>query len=171
MINNIVSTKENTMILVEKWILESLESRTAHVDMTEPCIERGGNSTVHRGTLAQYLGTNIPEKIDLCHYCGNGKCSNPNHLYWGTRKENIEDSKRHGTWVNGWDKLVEKLGGIEAAREHMKKIADPVKAGAANKGKAKSASHKQNIAKNHRGGRKKNASVDQLAESKDLKSL
>ena len=148
------------MILVEEWILESRESRTAHVDMTEPCIERGGNSTVHRGILAQYLETNLPEKIDLCHNCGNGKCSNPKHLYWGTRKENIEDAKRPGTWVNAWDRLVERIG-VEAAREHMKNIADPIKAGSGNKGKPKSDSHKEKIAKNHRGGRKKHASVDQ----------
>lgn len=66
------------MILVEEWIKESRDNRTAHLDMSEPCIERGGNSTVHRGVLAQYLDTNVPNKIDLCHNCGNGKCSNPN---------------------------------------------------------------------------------------------
>ena len=97
------------MILVEEWIKESRDNRTAHLDMSEPCIERGGNSTVHRGVLAQYLDTNVPNKIDLCHNCGNGKCSNPKHLYWGTRKENVEDAIRHGTWANRWDRLVEKL--------------------------------------------------------------
>lgn len=132
------------MILVEEWIAESRDARTAHLDMSEPCLERGGNSTVHRGVLAQYLGTNLPEKVDLCHNCGNGKCSNPKHLYWGTRKENIEDAKRHGTWVNAWDRLVEKVG-IEAAREHMKNIGDPAKAGAGNKGKPKSEEHKRKI--------------------------
>jgi len=141
-----VFTKESVMIKVEDWIVESREVRSAHLDMNDPCIERGGNSTVHRGVLAQYLDTNMPEKIDLCHYCGNGKCSNPKHLYWGTRKENIEDAKRHGTWANQWDRLVEKVG-IEAAREHMKTISDPAKAGAGNKGKPKSEEHKRNISK------------------------
>lgn len=132
------------MILVEEWIKESRDNRTAHLDMSEPCIERGGNSTVHRGVLAQYLDTNVPNKIDLCHNCGNGKCSNPKHLYWGTRKENVEDAIRHGTWVNRWDRLVEKIG-VEAAREHMRSIGNPTKAGAGNKGKPKSEEHKRKI--------------------------
>ena len=113
------------MILVEEWIAESREARTAHLDMSEPCVERGGNSTVHRGVLAQYLGTNMPDKIDLCHNCGNGKCSNPKHLYWGTRKENIEDAKRHGTWKSGWEKMVEKYG-EEGARKIRSEVYDIV---------------------------------------------
>ena len=96
----------------EEWVTDSREARTAHLDMSEPCIERGGNSTVHRGVLAQYLGTNIPNKIDLCHNCGNGKCSNPKHLYWGTRKENVEDAKRHGSWKTGWEKMVTSLHAV-----------------------------------------------------------
>ena len=132
------------MILVEEWIKESRDNRTAHLDMSELCIERGGNSTVHRGVLAQYLDTNVPNKIDLCHNCGNGKCSNPKHLYWGTRKENVEDAIRHGTWANRWDRLVEKIG-VEAAREHMRSIGNPTKAGTGNKGKPKSEEHKRKI--------------------------
>ena len=132
------------MINVEDWIAESIEVRTSHLDMCESCIERGGNSTVHRGVLAQYLDTNIPDKIDLCHYCGNGHCSNPKHLYWGTRKENTEDSKRHGTWKSGWQKLVEKLG-EDGAKQHMRNISNPAKAGSGNKGKSKSEEHKRKI--------------------------
>lgn len=163
------------MIKVEEWILSSKNERTAHIDDTEQCIERGGNSTVHRGILAQFLNTNLPSKIDLCHYCGNGKCSNPKHLYWGTRKENVEDSIRHGTRVNAWNILVEKIG-LEAAKLHMKSIGNPVKAGAGNKGKPKSKTHREKISLNHKGGkpkgwRKKSAHISQLAEEADLKSV
>ena len=147
------------MIDVSVWIKEELEKRIAHIDADEPCIERGGNSTVHRGILAQYLNSNIVEKVDLCHYCGNGKCSNPKHLYWGTRKENIDDSVRHGTKRNGWSSLVERLG-ENGAREHMRNIANPSKAGAANKGKAKSLEHRQKIS----------ASVAQLVDAQVSKT-
>lgn len=114
------------MILVEEWIIEKRESRTKHLDLTECCIERGGNSTVHKGVLAQYLNTNIPHKpntcIDLCHACHNDKCSNPKHLYWGTRLENIQDSKDNGTWNTPWEHTVEKYGYEEACKKNSRKM-------------------------------------------------
>ena len=110
------------MILVEQWINETREVRTKHLDLTESCIERGGNSTVHRGVLAQYLDTNLPSKVDLCHACHNDKCSNPKHLYWGTRKENIQDAKDNGNWKSPWDAMVAKYGYDEACRMNSRKM-------------------------------------------------
>ena len=38
----------------------------------------------------------------VCHSCGNSKCVNPDHLYIGTQKDNIQDTIKHGTapWMN-----------------------------------------------------------------------
>lgn len=83
------------MTLVEELIdTKSKIERQSHLDLSEPCLERGGNSTNHKGVLAQYLDTNIPYGIQypLCHACHNGKCSNPKHLYWGTCSENNQDA-------------------------------------------------------------------------------
>jgi len=110
------------MIIVEEWIKESKDVRTSHLRLSESCVERGGNSTVHRGVLAQYLNTNMPSKVDLCHACNNDKCSNPNHLYWGTRKENIQDAKDYGTWKSPWERAVEKYGYDEACRMNSRKM-------------------------------------------------
>jgi hypothetical protein len=43
------------------------------------------------------------ENLDVRHSCGMGHkgCVNPNHLFWGTRKENFEDKKKHGTYKRG----------------------------------------------------------------------
>lgn len=43
------------------------------------------------------------KNLDVRHSCGKGHlgCVNPNHLSWGTRKENFEDKKLHGTYKRG----------------------------------------------------------------------
>ena len=141
------------MIIVEDWIKSSDRAeRTKHLDLTQPCMDRGGNSTVHRGVLAQYLNTNFPSKVDLCHACHNDKCSNPLHLYWGTRKENIQDAKDNGTWNNPWEYMVEKYGYEEACRMNVR---TGNQSGKGNKGKSKSEEHKKNIALNRKGGKPK----------------
>ena len=147
------------MILVEQWIKESREIRREHLALDEQCIERGGNSTNHKGVLAQYLDTNIPSgRLLLCHACHNGKCSNPKHLYWGTDKDNVKDSQDNGTWKSAWESLVIKYGYEEACKMNSRKMIGNVH-GSANKNKPKSEEHKKNIAANHKGGRKKNARV------------
>ena len=73
--------------------------RQIHIKLEEACVERGGNSTNHRGVLAEFLDTTIPDKkVLLCHACHNGKCSNPKHLYWGTAAENVEDTISNGNF-------------------------------------------------------------------------
>lgn len=142
------------MIKVEEWIKSPLEQRITHIREEDSCIERGGSSTSHRGVLAQFLNSNMPTGIDLCHFCGNEKCSNPHHLYWGTRAENIKDSRRHGTWSSAWDKSVKKYG-IERARQLNSHKMIGNKNGSGNKGTLKSKEHKEKIALNHRGGKTK----------------
>ena len=87
----------NAELLIES---TDKQHRQSHLDLTESCIERGGNSTNHKGVLAQYLNTTIPygRKYLLCHACNNEKCSNPKHLYWGSPKENVEDAIKNGNF-------------------------------------------------------------------------
>lgn len=126
----------------------SREERTTHLDLQSKCLERGGNSTNHKGVLAQYLDTEIPSGrvALLCHACHNSKCSNPTHLYWGTDKENIMiDSVQNGTWKSAWQRTVEKYGYEEACKMNSKKMLKN-KNGQGNFGKKKSESHKKGIA-------------------------
>lgn len=84
----------NDFIPIEEYMKRTKPERQQHLLLNEPCIEIGGTSSRFRGLLAHSLGTTLPSgcKIHLCHACNNGKCSNPNHLYWGTAKENQDDS-------------------------------------------------------------------------------
>lgn len=123
------------------------EDRQRHLDMSTPCRERGGSSTTARGVLAQYLDTPIPmgRVAILAHACNNGDCSNPQHLYWATDRENIvEDGKEFGTWKSAWERKVEKHGYEEACR--LASRGNKSAGGKANKGKPKSEEHKRKIA-------------------------
>jgi hypothetical protein len=133
------------MINVQEFIKESRKVRRSHLDLNEECCERGGNSTNHKGVLAEYLNTTIPSgRILLCHACNNSKCSNPKHLYWGTDHDNIIiDGKEFGTHKSPWDRRVEKYG-YEKASAMNSRVGNTY--GTGNKGKPKSEEHKRKIA-------------------------
>jgi HNH endonuclease len=48
---------------------------------------------VHRG--------DIPDGLDVCHVCDVRMCINPDHLFLGTRKENIRDAVNKNR-LNPW---------------------------------------------------------------------
>ena len=134
------------MVLIEDYITQSKESRQTHLDLSSPCIERGGPvngglSSYCKGLMAHLLDTSIPSghKIHICHACNNGKCSNPKHLYWGTAQENRLDQGSETIW----DRMVAKYGYKEACKRNSRKGNT---FGSGNKGKAKSAEHSAKIA-------------------------
>lgn len=96
------------------------DERRAHLNLFIDCDERGGTSKEFKGLLAYHLNTSIPigKKILLCHACHNGKCSNVNHLYWGTYKDNHIDYMENGG-LTFWEKSVKKYGINEATKRRI----------------------------------------------------
>lgn len=146
------------MLDIEEYILLSLDVRRAHLKLDEECIERGGPkngglSSYCKGLMAHILDTTIPSgmKIHICHACHNKHCSNPNHLYWGTAKENRLDSKINGA-KNVLEYTIEKYG-LDRARQIAKENASKAasKGGRAGKGKPKGAAHRLALSKAGKG--------------------
>ena len=119
------------------------EERQSHLKLDEECVERGAGSYYFKGLLAHHLDTTVPtgHKIHLCHACNNGACGNPNHMYWGTAKENRQDQVTNGGQTI-WERTVEKHG-LEKAKELNSRKGNTN--GSGNKGKPKSEEHSKKI--------------------------
>src|SRR6202012_5013625 len=66
-----------------------------------------GKRTASRASFEIFKG-NVPDGMDVCHNCDNRICVNPDHLFIGTRKENMQDCKIKGRLPDGW-KIRRKL--------------------------------------------------------------
>ena len=66
------------------------------------------NKTVNVHRIAAWLwkGLHLKSSLFVCHRCDNTLCFNPEHLFLGTQKDNIEDMDKKGRG-NRWKKLTE----------------------------------------------------------------
>jgi hypothetical protein len=64
--------------------------------------ERQKTRWAHRAAYEDLVGP-IPPKYDVCHRCDVRSCVNPDHLFVGTRRENMQDAVRKGRQAKGVD--------------------------------------------------------------------
>src|SRR5262245_25633438 len=60
---------------------------------------------VHRLAAYFYLGFDAESDLCVLHHCDNRRCINPEHLFIGTRADNIADMNAKGRWVNRYANL------------------------------------------------------------------
>jgi hypothetical protein len=72
---------------------------------------RGLSKRAHRISYLCFKGK-IPSGLLICHTCDNRKCLNPDHLYAGTPKDNMQDAINRGRFPKGPNKFKGHLGEI-----------------------------------------------------------
>ena len=61
----------------------------------------GRGMAAHRAVYMVLTGKPIPRELDLCHRCDNPKCVNPDHMFFGTRTDNMRDASAKGRMARG----------------------------------------------------------------------
>lgn len=108
--------------LIEKFLrgIRKLESGCWVCDASFQCGDNGYRQVmitiygkkfrdyIHRLSFEHFKGP-LPDGLDICHECDNPPCCNPEHLFSGTRTENLQDMVAKERNVHGENHHFAKL--------------------------------------------------------------
>jgi hypothetical protein len=66
------------------------------------CYSGNNGFLAHRAAWIEFNGK-IPSGLYVCHTCDNRKCINPDHLFLGTAKDNIQDAVKKNRIIRKGD--------------------------------------------------------------------
>ncbi len=91
---------KGTMLGVSGKVLKPMKSHSGHLFIIAYINKKGRKLYVHRAVLTAFVGFG-EEGMEIRHLDGNPTNNQLDNLAWGTRQENADDRKIHGTLLIG----------------------------------------------------------------------
>lgn len=108
-IDRTVACGSQILCLKGKLLSRAINKQNGYYIVTLYRLGKGKSFSVHALVLEAFVGSRPSAAHDACHNDGNRLNSALSNLRWGTKKENRDDSRRHGTLSIGSHRTNAKL--------------------------------------------------------------